>query len=93
PRRARLSSKGAAGVVYLLLVSPCVVKAAELVLRVALPPEPAYSTYLKGNLTETVIDTVSGLVLALRQAERANMARIRLFLVSTPIYLMGTTTP
>ncbi|KAA6361390.1 MAG: hypothetical protein EZS28_043083, partial [Streblomastix strix] len=34
---------------------------------------------LEGNLTEAVIDTVSGLVLALRQAERANMARIRLF--------------
>ncbi|KAA6363581.1 MAG: hypothetical protein EZS28_040892 [Streblomastix strix] len=34
---------------------------------------------LEGNLTEAVIDTVSGLVLALRQAERANMAIIRLF--------------
>ncbi|KAA6376454.1 MAG: hypothetical protein EZS28_028018, partial [Streblomastix strix] len=34
---------------------------------------------LESNLTEAVIDTVSGLVLALRQAERANMARIRLF--------------
>ncbi|KAA6382778.1 MAG: hypothetical protein EZS28_021694, partial [Streblomastix strix] len=45
-RRARLSSEMAEGVVYLLLVSPCVVKAAELVLRVALPPEPAYSTYV-----------------------------------------------
>ncbi|KAA6388261.1 MAG: hypothetical protein EZS28_016213 [Streblomastix strix] len=33
---------------------------------------------LEGNLI-VVIDTVSGLVLALRQAERANMARIRLF--------------
>ncbi|KAA6393334.1 MAG: hypothetical protein EZS28_011138 [Streblomastix strix] len=34
---------------------------------------------LEGNLTEAVIDTVSGLVLALRQAERANTTRIKLF--------------
>ncbi|KAA6354478.1 MAG: hypothetical protein EZS28_049995, partial [Streblomastix strix] len=34
---------------------------------------------LEGNLTEALIDTVSELVLALRQAERANMVRIRLF--------------
>ncbi|KAA6404047.1 MAG: hypothetical protein EZS28_000425 [Streblomastix strix] len=34
---------------------------------------------LEGNLTEALIDTVSGLVLALRQAERTNMVRIRLF--------------
>ncbi|KAA6312654.1 MAG: hypothetical protein EZS28_055889 [Streblomastix strix] len=32
---------------------------------------------LEGNLTEALIDTVSGLVLALRQAERTNMVRIR----------------
>ncbi|KAA6396716.1 MAG: hypothetical protein EZS28_007753 [Streblomastix strix] len=34
---------------------------------------------LEGNLTEAVIGTVSGLVLALRLAESANMARIILF--------------
>ncbi|KAA6357940.1 MAG: hypothetical protein EZS28_046533, partial [Streblomastix strix] len=34
---------------------------------------------LVGKLTESLIDTVSGLVISLRQAERANMARIRLF--------------
>ncbi|KAA6368389.1 MAG: hypothetical protein EZS28_036084, partial [Streblomastix strix] len=45
-RRGLLSSKVTAGVVNMLLVSPCVVKAAEPMLRVALPPYPAYSTYL-----------------------------------------------
>ncbi|KAA6355297.1 MAG: hypothetical protein EZS28_049176, partial [Streblomastix strix] len=34
---------------------------------------------LEGNFTEALIDTVSELVLALKQAERANMARIRFF--------------
>ncbi|KAA6363035.1 MAG: hypothetical protein EZS28_041439 [Streblomastix strix] len=48
---------------------------------------------LESNLSEAVIEIVSGLVLALRQAERANIARIGLFLGSTPIYLMGITTP
>ncbi|KAA6379588.1 MAG: hypothetical protein EZS28_024886 [Streblomastix strix] len=37
------------------------------------------SHMLEGNLAETLIDTVSELVLALRQAERANVAEIRLF--------------
>ncbi|KAA6370665.1 MAG: hypothetical protein EZS28_033810 [Streblomastix strix] len=43
---------------------------------------------MEGNLTETLIDTVSELVLALRQAERTNLAIIGLFLGSTPIYLI-----
>ncbi|KAA6380875.1 MAG: hypothetical protein EZS28_023595 [Streblomastix strix] len=48
---------------------------------------------LEGNLIETLIDTISELVQALRQAERTNLARIRLFLESTPNYLMGIITP
>ncbi|KAA6391959.1 MAG: hypothetical protein EZS28_012515 [Streblomastix strix] len=48
---------------------------------------------LEGNLTEALIDIVFGLVLALRQEERANMTTIRLFLGSTPIDSMEIATP
>lgn len=46
-----------------------------------------------GNLKEALTDTIPEQVLILRQAERANMARIRFFLKSTPIYLMEMITP
>ncbi|KAA6352867.1 MAG: hypothetical protein EZS28_051606 [Streblomastix strix] len=44
-RRARFSDRVAAGVVDLQQVSQYVIKTAKPVLRVVLPPEPAYLTY------------------------------------------------